>query len=285
MVKARIPTARQARPGMLVKQQAIDLGSAAADHRITAVERKGDLNSEYFVITTNQGRWSFYPDEPVTFPRRPDNQKRDWREAATPPLPTDLAIGDLLDGRYGPDLETATEADRERNAQRVTAVTYNRARPNEIVITTFSIEDGPLMTAFLPDEPVRFPRPVRERTSGYDHDSAVLTGYGPYLYVEPDGDEYLYFLITHPGGRGRWPAYTEASIPLGNGAFLSRPPIGKKGRAPTWSSFHFVGTDRWRRHPRDPAWGRDAVTQIEPERLAAAEDAYADYRKRAERAP
>jgi hypothetical protein len=252
---------------------------------ITAAERKGDLNSEWYVITTNYGQWSFYPDELVTFPRRPDNSKRDWRtppahpeDQLKTPTPLDLAVGDLLNGRYGPDLPGATEADRERNAQRVTAVTYNRARPKIITVSTYSIEDGPLTTAFLPDEPVIYPRPERDRpTHSEPQLNIALEAYGPYLAPESTDDHLrLLYLVVHPNAGGRWPRWLSAPIPLGNNTFLAKPPRTKP--AEQWPQY--VGRTLYGRHPRDPAWGQQPIAYIEQSQLDAAQQAYADYQAR-----
>lgn len=270
----RIPTARQAQPGMQVRQQALDLLGQASPHVILNTERKGDLNSQYFVITTNYGQWSFYPDELVTFPRRPDNSKRDWRGEVTPPRPLDLAVGDVLHGRYGPDLPGTDQASADRNAQRVTAVTYNRARPKIITVTTYSAEDGPLSTPFLPDEPVIYPRPERERPSTDSPQPAVPEGFGP--YQDPNDQDRLLYLVVHPSAGGRWPRYLQAPIPLGHNTFLARPP--KTAPPEPWPQF--VGTQNYSRHPKDPAWGLPVIAAIDPERLTEAEQAYADYRAR-----
>lgn len=276
---ARIPTARQARTGMLVRQQALDLAQFANDHLITATEHiyevdtAGRIVTDYYVITTNRGIWTFSPDELVTFPRRPDNVRRDWRRAAEAPTALQLAVGDILGPRI-PPLPDTDEKDLEEMAQRVIAVTRNRSRPRLVTVTTRSGWEGPLQTEFLPDEPVQYPRPEAERPSGYDRYSAILIGYGPYHTA----DDKIVYLLTHPAGRGRWPAHLHHPIPLGGGAYFTRPPK-TTAKAEDWPVF--VGTDKWRRHPKDPAWMQEPFPhEIPPERLQAAEAAYTDYEVR-----
>jgi hypothetical protein len=275
MSNPRIPTARAAKPGMYVRQQALDLVPHAQDHQIEAVQRlqPGDINTECYAIRTNYGTWLFQPHELVTFPRRPDNSLRDWRGAA-PPLPLQLAVGDILPPRW----PHTSGQDPELTKQRVTAVTRNRTRPGIIQVTTYSEEDHVYAAGFLIDEPVIYPRPPSpERAEALKHARQSPTGYGPYQ-TSPESPS-LYYLITHPTGRGQWPAYTANPIPIGPNVYLARPPTrtkinGKLTREP-WPSF--VGSNPYRRHPHDPYQGAHALVGFPADRLAEAEQIYADY--------
>jgi hypothetical protein len=269
MGKLQVPQARFAQPHMPVRQQ--NLGDLyAPEHIITTIEH----TTTGIVITTNQGQWLFRPDELVTFPRRPDNSTADWRGRT--PLPTDLAIGDALDPADGA-AALLTDQDRLDAIQYVTAVTRNPARPDNIVINTRSAYSGPAKWNFLLSEPVIFPRVHRERPTGRNPYQVQLTGYGPYLYLDhTTQDEYLYFLVTHPSGGGTWPRYLQDPIKIGPGIYLARPPTSKGKH---WTAYQFCG-ERWERHPRDPQWGQDPTTAIDPARLQAAYAAYADYRQR-----
>lgn len=280
MAKPHIPRAHQAEPGMLVRQQALDIPSQASDHVITEVsyaeQQPGNSRTGYYLITTNYGNWTFYPDELVTFPRRPDSSTRDWRGANPAPLPLDLAIGDLLPPRAVPPDGTPTTT-LDQMAQRVTAVTRNRSRPKIVQVTTYSKWDKALTTAFLPDEPVIYPRPIADRPLSYEAQSSP-DAFGPYL--DP-GSSQLHYLITHPKGRGRWPRWIAAPIPLGPNTYLAKPP----GSRDPWPPFVGTAANKWRRHPADPAWGEDPIAQVPADQLKDAERAYADYRKRAEPVP
>jgi hypothetical protein len=276
MVNPRIPTGRQARPGQLVRQQALDIPQLAEDHKIIEVTPvweitpTGEITNEYYIITTDRGTWTFGPHEPVTFPRRPYNQRRDWRSATPPPTPLDLAIGDLLPPRF----PLTPDQDPEDSKQLVISVTRNRARPNVVQVTTHSKEDDLLTAEFLPDEPVQYPHRGTKRPSGYNRYQPKLTGFGPYHRGEGEASS-LYYLITHPAHRGQWPNYTRQPIPIGANTYLAKPP--SKGEP--WPKF--VGTDTYRRHPRDPQWGTDLPsTPAPPDQLQAAEAAYDAYEAR-----
>ena len=294
MASNHIFTARNTRPGQKVRQQALDLGTLAQDHVITSTEHiyatdaDGLITTDYYVIKTNYGVWSFSPHELVTFPRRPDNSRRDWRKAPAPPTPLQLAIGDILPNRFG---FIDPEVPEDDQAQHVISITRNRTRPNVVQVNTHSREDDLLSVAFLPDEPVLYPRRPADRPSGYDRFNPKLVGYGPYLATDPTtADEYLLFYVAHPAGRGRWPSYLDTPINIGNGTYLAKPPAvtkikekdkkTKTVREP-WPTF--VGTDPYRRHFKDPAHGKLGGTPaVDPARREQAERAYADYRARAD---
>ena len=286
MIKLYI--ARAAVVGMPLRQQLLDIRVVAPEHKLLSKELINpsyNPNNDRYKITTTQGEWEFGWNELVTFPRRPDGSARDWRGHTPPPLPLDLAVGDLLDTTTGP-YEYRETWTPELNAkmyadayQRVSAVTRVITRPHVVGVTTHSPYDGLRSWTFSLDEPVVFPRQQwlaagGHRYTGYERLNPQLVGYGPYLYTDhTTADEYLIFYVTHPAGGGRWPAYLKHMINIGSGTYLSRPPI--KGQE--WPPF--VG-ERWGRHPRDPDWELDPNFTIEPERVEAAYTAYNDYRER-----
>lgn len=274
MARLHTPQARFAMVGMPVRQQNL-LFASYPDHVIVSTAHNPDGTIK---ITTNQGEWDFRPDEIVTFPRRPEGQTYDWRGHT--PTALDLAIGDVLDPKGGAKEITKpsyTDEDRKNAPQYVTAINRSPGRPDLVSINLNSALTGPSKINVWVGEPIAFPRlpnTVKRTGSRNPFVPVQLTGYGPYLYIEPNGDEYLYFLITHPTGGGRWPLWVEQPIEIGTGVYLSRPPSNRRD----WSSYRFCG-ERWDRHPRDPKWSQYPTLTIEPERLSAARQAYAYYRE------
>lgn len=274
-MRSFVPLARYASPGMPVRQQDL-INPAAQPHRILLVEQAA-LNGPV-KITTNYGTWVFHPDELVIFPRRPDATKRDWRGHIPPPLPTELAVGDLLDPADGAQAYTgASPTDWRDAAQHVASVTRNPARPNVISINTYSAYSGSHRHIFVWNEHVIFPRAKEPRHTGYAQISPYeLQAFGPYL-IEPSQPETgpLVFIAKHPSGGGRWPRWLAANLHLGENVHLGKPP--KKGEL--WPPY--VNTEnRWGRHPRDPAADQPATQMIPPERLQRALALYTEYRDR-----
>jgi hypothetical protein len=257
--------------GAIVKHHDLAQVATIPPHRVLAKERHGTPPYASYKITTTEGEWIFSGEEKVTFPRRTDGSKRDWRTTVydgPPPTPADLAIGDWLDAI------DPVQFTNDESAQIVVAITRNPQTAKIVRVTTYSQWDGTHNWDFEWGEPVTFPRPDRpaNRDIGYDPNNVKLEGFGPYLYVEPSGDEYLYFLIKHPAGRGRWPSWLTNPIRLSAGVYLIKPPKTPKD----WAPFIFVGADKWQRHPKDPAWGHvDAEQEISAERLQLALTIYA----------
>jgi hypothetical protein len=277
--RPKVPLARNAEVGMPVRRHRL-VELPIEQHVITRIYA---APGERYEITTTEGTWTFDPDELVTFPRRPDGSILDWRNYEPAPYPAQLAIGDLLNPITGPipiegppDM-TAEEYQlhRRNKTQHVQVITRSAVNPGIVVITTSSTYDKTRRWVFGWDEQVIFPHERRDRPTGYDPYAIRLEGYGPYLYVDPTTqDEYLYFLVTHPTGRGKWPAALAQPMQIGQGVYLAKPPA--KGK--DWPTY--VGTGRMQRHPKDPAWGWEPTMSISPKRYDEAWAAYHNYQAR-----
>lgn len=255
-------------------------------HVVEAITRLGDRPDSPRSIKTNQGEWEFRYDERVNFPRRPHGEITDWRLSDRAPLPQDLCVGDLLhppthpderlpDPRLSPAWETATEetrqvalSDWEQDAQRVTAVAYDRRTKHLITVATHSRVHSARRWLFRADEQVIFPRPDAVRAPAPRAHS--VEAHGPYRF----GDEHVFFAV-HPSGRGKWPGWLNSPIKIASKIFIARPP-----RDGEWGDF--VGLTPWRRHPSDPKWGVAPAVECdlgETERLLQEYDKFQDRQR------
>lgn len=296
------PCAYEVVPGMPLRGQL-----PGFPHRVES--RRYDETTGKYVIKTNQGEWSFFPGERVAFPRRPDGSTVDWRRAEKPPMLREVHVGDLLPEK-GPAHEWMPDPQQDARWEAVPQEKRDylenewRARGQEVmaitpapksdghvfVITTRSLVHRNGRYFVRDDQPIRFPRGLPTTA---DQVAAPLKrpleGWGPYLL----NGRYA-FLIGHPHGAGRWPAWTKYPTRIGSEVYVCKPP-GKTAPWPELVGAHLDDDPAgpisrgfmFQRHVRDPKWGLVDAELFESESeidrlIAIFEDFKKRYDKRSE---